>query len=177
MKVKSQYASKQLLRLWQTCLSLRRQRRLRWDCPTATSQEERGGLGQRRMAVRKGRVLLRSLGLCANTFSKKLIWKGRGFLLVSFYLGKKPLKVYLCRMGACWLSTARYKWEAKREICKVFTGLILCLLVCLWASQTDLKWYVWKSVGFGGIVWEGEGREEASELVVCFGFFFFLSVQ
>lgn len=134
-----------------------------------------GGEGQRRMAARKGRVLLYSLGLCANMFSKKLIWKGRGFLLVSFYLGKKPVKVYLCRMGACGLSTARYKWEAKREICKVFTGLILCLLVCLWASQTDLKWYVWKSVGFGGIVWEGEGREEASEL--GFFFFFFLSVQ
>lgn len=33
-------------------------------------------------------------------------------------------------------------------------------------------------MGFGGIVWEGEGREEASELVVCFVlFFFFLSVQ
>lgn len=163
MKVKSQYASKQLLRLWQTCLSLRRQRRLRWDCPTATSQEERGGLGQRRMAVRKGRVLLRSLGLCANMFSKKLIWKGRGFLLVGFYLGKKPLKVYLCRMGACWLSTARVTNERPRgKYAKsLLDWFFVSSCVCehpklIWNGMSGNQWVL------GGLC--GKGRVERKHL-------------
>lgn len=100
--------------------------------------------------------------------AKKFTWKCRSFFFFfscQLYLPwQNPI---VNRMGACWLSTNRYQvMGAKRQIRKVFIGLSLCLLVFM----STLNWFelVFLQIsGSGGIEWEGESKEEASELVFC----------
>lgn len=151
---------------------------LHWDSSTAESWEMWAGAKSlwawKRVAVSKGCVRLHSLSYSANTFSKEIhLEMQKLFFFFSCQLYLPWQNPIVSRMGACWLSTNRYQvMGAKRQIRKVFIGLSLCLLV----SMSTLNWFelVFLQIsGSGGIEWEGEGKEEASELVG----FLLLSVQ